>query len=184
MGDLCTPEGVGVQMNLSPESTYVDPRAEVSPDAMVGKGCRIWDWTKVRENVHIGDGVSIGQGCYIDHDVVIGDRCKIQNGVNLYHGVTLGDEVFIGPSVTFTNDRFPRADENRSQTWSTRVHDSASIGANATIVCGVEIGEGAMVGAGSVVIHDVPANTLVVGNPAKVVRLLDEEGSRQTGSKR
>ncbi|MDP7509219.1 MAG: N-acetyltransferase, partial [Acidimicrobiales bacterium] len=84
----------------------------------------------------------------------------------------------------FTNDRFPRADENRSQTWSTRVHDSASIGANVTIVCGVEIGKGAMVGAGSVVIHDVPANTLVVGNPAKVVRLLDEEGSRQTGSKR
>jgi UDP-2-acetamido-3-amino-2,3-dideoxy-glucuronate N-acetyltransferase len=183
LGDLCTPEGVGAQMNSSPEPTYVNPRAEVSPDARVGKGCRIWDWTKIRENVRIGDGVSIGQGCYIDHDVVIGDRCKIQNGVNLYHGVTLGDEVFIGPSVTFTNDRFPRADEDRQQTWPTWVRDNASIGANATIVCGVEIGEGAMVGAGSVVIHDVPANTLVVGNPAEVVRLL-EGGSRQTGSER
>ena len=113
--------------------------------------------------------------------MVIGNRCKIQNGVNVYHGVTIGDEVFVGPSVTFTNDRFPRADMDRSQTWSTRVHDNASIGANATIVCGVEIGEGAMVGAGSVVIDDIPANTLVVGNPARIVRVLGEEDSQETG---
>ena len=173
MGDLCTPEGVGIQMNSSPEPTYVDPRAEVSPDAIVGKGCRIWDWTKVRENVHIGDGVSIGQGCYIDHDVVIGDRCKIQNGVNLYHGVTLGDEVFIGPSVTFTNDLHPNAVGEWTVTPTT-VGNGVSIGASATIVCGVTIGEGAVIGAGSVVIDDVPDRTLVVGNPARFVRLLDD----------
>ena len=173
MGDLCTPEGVGVQMNLSPEPTYVDPRAEVSPDAIVGKGCRIWDWTKVRENVHIGDGVSIGQGCYIDHDVVIGDRCKIQNGVNVYHGVTIGDEVFVGPAVTFTNDLRPRA-VGAWDVTPTRVGDGASIGANATIVCGVEVGPGAFVGAGSVVVNDVPAGALVVGNPARVVRRAED----------
>ncbi|MBT4187536.1 MAG: N-acetyltransferase [Gemmatimonadales bacterium] len=170
-------------MNSSGQPTYIDDRAEVSPGAVIGAGCRIWDWTKIREDVHIGDGVSIGQGCYIDHAVIIGDRCKIQNGVNVYHGVIIGDEVFIGPSVTFTNDRFPRADRERGRSWQTLVHNNASIGANATIVCGVEIGKGAMVGAGSVVVHDVPANTLVVGNPAEVVRLL-EGGSRQTGSER
>ena len=171
-------------MNSRREPTYINERAEVSPEASVGQGCRIWDWTKVREDVQIGDNVSIGQGCYIDHGVVVGSRCKIQNGVNIYSGVTVGDEVFIGPSVTFTNDLFPRADEERSRTWSTRVHDNASIGANATIVCGIEIGEGAMVGAGSVVIRDVPARTLVVGNPAKFVRDLDEEDSWETGTER
>jgi len=168
-------------MNRDSEPTYIDNRAEVSPKAVIGAGCRIWDWTKIREDVRIGDGVSIGQGCYIDHDVAIGDRCKIQNGVNVYHGVVIGTEVFIGPSVTFTNDRFPRADKERGQTWSTRVHDNASIGANATILCGIEIGKGAMVGAGSVVLADVPANTLVVGNPAKIVRNLDEDCHLETG---
>ena len=168
-------------MSSDSEPTYINPRAFVSSEAVVGEGCRIWDWTKIREDTRIGDHVSIGQGCYIDHHVVIGDRCKIQNGVNVYNGVTIGDEVFVGPSVTFTNDRFPRADMDRSQTWSTRVHDNASIGANATIVCGVEIGEGAMVGAGSVVIDDIPANTLVVGNPARIVRVLGEEDSQETG---
>ena len=163
-------------------STYIDPTADVSPDASIGAGCLIWNWTKVRESARIGEGVSIGQDCYSDHGVVIGDRCKIQNGVSVYHGVTIGNKVFIGPSVTFTNDRYPHAAAPRSRTWSTLVGDNASIGANATIVCGVEIGEQAMVGAGSVVVEDVPPRTLVVGNPARILRSLgDEELEGTTG---
>jgi len=158
------------------KSVHVDGSAEVSPDALVGSGTVIWNWTKVRERAQIGSDVSIGQHCYIDHDVEIGDRCKIQNGVNLYHGVSIGKEVFIGPSVTFTNDLHPRA-LGEWEVTTTRVDDGASIGANATIVCGIDIGAGALVGAGSVVIEDVPARTVVVGNPARVVRRLDEESS-------
>jgi len=161
-------------MNLDSEPTYIDDRAEVSPEAVIGDGCKIWDWTKVREDVRIGDGVSIGQGCYIDHGVVIGDQCKIQNSVNIYNGVTIGDEVFIGPAVTFTNDLHPSAVGEWLVT-PTIVGNGASIGANATIVCGVAIGEGAVVGAGSVVIDDVPTRALVVGNPARFVRLLTDQ---------
>jgi|TARA_B100001964_G_scaffold208653_1_gene241472 acetyltransferase-like isoleucine patch superfamily enzyme len=153
-------------------SSYVDPTANVSPDARVGEGTSIWNWTKVRESAEIGAGVSIGQNCYIDNGVVIGERCKIQNGVNIYSGATIGNEVFIGPSVTFTNDLHPNATGEWTVT-PTVIADGASIGANATIVCGVVIGEGALVGAGSVVIDDVPARTLVVGNPARFVRSLD-----------
>ena len=152
---------------------YVDPTANVSAFASVGEGSRIWNWTKVRESACIGDGVSIGQHCYVDHGVVIGERCKIQNGVNIYHGVTIGDEVFIGPSVTFTNDLHPNAVGEWTVTPTT-VGNGVSIGASATIVCGVTIGEGAVIGAGSVVIDDVPDRTLVVGNPARFVRLLDD----------
>ena len=100
--------------------------------------------------------------------MVIGDRCKLQNSVNVFYGVTLGDEVFVGPSVTFTNDLRPSAVGDWDVT-PTQIGNGASIGANATIVCGVEIGELAMVGAGSVVIDDVLPGTLVVGNPARVV---------------
>jgi acetyltransferase-like isoleucine patch superfamily enzyme len=155
-------------------STFFDPTADISPAAFIGEGSRIWNWTKVRESARIGTGVSIGQHCYIDHGVVIGDQCKIQNGVNIYNGVTIGDEVFIGPAVTFTNDLHPRAVGEWSVT-PTIVGNGVSIGANATIVCGVTIGKGAVVGAGSVVIGDVPARTLVVGNPARFVRLLTDQ---------
>jgi acetyltransferase-like isoleucine patch superfamily enzyme len=152
---------------------YLDPTADVSSESLIGDGVKIWNWTKVRESARIGDGVSIGQNCYIDHGVVIGERCKIQNGVNIYHGVTIGDEVFIGPSVTFTNDLHPSAVGEWTVTPTT-VGNGVSIGASATIVCGVTIGEAAVIGAGSVVIDDVPDRTLVVGNPARFVRLLDD----------
>lgn len=156
-------------MSSDPDPTYVDVRAEVSPDAKIGPGCQVWDWTKVREGARIGPGTTIGQGCYVDHGVVIGARCKVQNSVNLYHGVTLGDEVFVGPAVTFTNDLHPRAVGDWEVT-STVVEDGVSIGANSTIVCGVVIGAGAMIGAGSVVLVDVPPGALVVGNPGQIVR--------------
>lgn len=158
---------------------YVDDTAIVASDALVGPGTAIWNWTKVREGARIGASCRIGQGVYIDHDVVIGDRCKIQNGVSVFHGVTIGTAVFVGPGATFTNDRVPRAGGDEDWEVSpTRVEDHASIGANATIICGVTLGEACMVGAGAVVTNDVPAYGLVVGNPARLIDYVDLRGER------
>lgn len=150
------------------DSVMIHPTADVDPDAAVGAGTSIWNWTKVREGATVGHDCSIGQHGYVDTNVVIGDRCKIQNAVNMFDGLSVGSDVFIGPAVTFTNDLHPRA-AGDWQITRTRVEDGASIGANATIVCGVTLGAGSMVGAGAVVIHDVAPGTLVVGNPARPV---------------
>ena len=158
---------------------FVHPTAEVDPAAEIGAGTSIWNWTKVREGACLGRDCRIGQSVYIDHDVVMGDACKIQNCVSIFHGVTLGDHVFVGPSATFTNDRVPRASAGDSwEVVPTQVDDHASIGANATIVCGVVLGRGCMVGAGSVVTADVPPFALVVGNPARIVDYVDLDGTR------
>lgn len=150
------------------ESVTIHPTADVDPDAAVGARTSIWNWTKVREGATVGQDCSIGQHGYVDTNVVIGDRCKIQNAVNMYDGLSIGSDVFIGPAVTFTNDLHPRALGDWEIT-RTLIEDGASIGANATIVCGVTLGTGCMVGAGAVVIHDVAPGVLVVGNPARPV---------------
>ena len=158
-------------------SVFVHPSSDVSPEASIGAGTRIWDWTKVREGARIGTDVTIGQHVYIDCGVSVGDRSKIQNGANVYAGVDVGADVFIGPAVTFTNDLYPRATGD----WrlvSTIVEAGASIGANATIRCGVTLGAGCMVGAGSVVIADVAPGELVVGNPARPVGHVGPDGRR------
>ncbi len=158
---------------------YVHPTAEVDPRAMIGPGTSIWNWTKVREGARVGALCRIGQGVYIDRDVSVGDGCKIQNGVSVYAGVTLGNHVFVGPQATFTHDRVPRAASGDDwEVVPTLVDDHASVGANATIVCGVRLGRACMVGAGAVVTRDVPPNALVVGNPARVVGWVDVDGSR------
>ena len=146
-------------------SVTIHPTADVDQRAVIGAGSTIWNWTKVREGASIGSGVSVGQHVYVDTNVRIGDRCKIQNTVNIFDGVVIGSDVFIGPAATFTNDRHPRA-AGDWQITRTVVEDGASIGANATIVCGVTLGVGCMVGAGAVVTKDVPPGVLVVGNPA------------------
>lgn len=148
---------------------YIHPTAEVSPEARIGAGTKIWNQAQVRENVQIGEGCIISKNVYVDAGVVIGNRVKIQNNVNVYHGVEVEDDVFLGPSMTFTNDRFPRAFNGDFTVGRTLVKRGASIGANATIRCDVTIGEYAMVGSGSVVTHDVPAHALVCGNPARPV---------------
>ena len=135
----------------------------------IGEGTKIWHFVHVREKARIGKNCVIGKSAYIDTEVEIGDNVKIQNFVSVYKGVRIEDEVFIGPSVTFTNDLWPRSlkwDEGKIE--DTVVKRGASIGANATVICGVTIGEHAMVGAGSVVTRDIPAHGLVYGNPAKL----------------
>jgi UDP-2-acetamido-3-amino-2,3-dideoxy-glucuronate N-acetyltransferase len=144
----------------------IHPTAVVEPGAVVGDGSRVWHQSHVRDGARIGAGCTIGFSVYIDAGAVIGDRCKIQNHVSVYRGVTLEDDVFVGPAATFTNDIYPRATSGEWEIMPTLVRRGASIGAHATIVCGVELGEWSMVAAGAVVAHDVPARGLVMGIPA------------------
>jgi len=145
---------------------YVHPTAEVDDSAVIGNGTKIWNQAQVRNNAKIGDGCVISKNAYIDEKVVIGDRVKVQNNVNIYHGVTVEDDVFLGPSMTFTNDMYPRAFSSDWEITETIVKKGASIGANATIRCGVIVGQYATIGSGSVVTKDVKNYALVVGNPA------------------
>ncbi len=156
--------------------TYIHPSAEVSPRATIGEGTKIWNDCQVREDAVIGRHCVLSKGVYIDFGVRIGDNCKIQNGVSIYHGVTIQDGVFCGPHCVFTNDLQPRAINpdgslKGADDWvlsRTLVRRGASIGAHATIVCGIMIGEWAMVGAGAVVTRDVPDYGLIFGNPARL----------------
>jgi len=147
---------------------YVHPTAIVEEDVKIGKNTRIWHFVHVRRGARIGENCNIGKGVYIDKDVEIGNNVKIQNFVSVYHGVKIEDDVFIGPHATFTNDLYPRSFNEDWELVPTLVKRGASIGANATIVCGIVIGEYAMIGAGAVVTKDVPPFGLVYGNPARL----------------
>lgn len=155
---------------------YVHPDAEVEADVQIGAGTRIWRQAQVRTQASIGEFCNIGKGVFIDTHVHVGSRVKIQNHVSLFEGVTVEDGVFIGPHVCFTNDLFPRAITpdgklKGADDWTvtpTLVKYGASIGASSVVVCGVTIGEFALIGAGSVVTRDVPPHALVFGNPARL----------------
>lgn len=157
-------------------SYYVHKTAEVSSHSSIGIGTKVWNNAQVREGAVIGRNCVIAKDVYIDKEVVIGDYCKIQNGVSIYNGVELEDAVFVGPHVVFTNDLYPRALNHDWIVVPTRVAEGASIGANATILCGIKIGRYAMIAAGSVVIDDVNDFSLVAGNPAKEVGKVTESG--------
>ena len=145
------------------------PTAVVDPGATIGPGTRIWHFAHVCAGAVIGRDSVIGQGCYVA-GVTVGDRVRVQNNVSLYDGVTIEDGVFLGPSCVFTNVINPRAEVSRKHEYRpTLVRRGATVGANATIVCGVTIGEHAFVGAGAVVRHDVAPYSLVVGVPARHV---------------
>lgn len=151
------------------QDVFVHPTAEVSRMANLGFGTKVWNHSQIREEAIIGRNCIIGKNVYIDSGVRIGNHVKIQNGVNVYRGVTVEDDVFLGPNMTFTNDLYPRAFNNQWRVTKTVIKKGASIGANATIVCGVCINEYSLVAAGSVVTKDVPPYTLVAGNPARII---------------
>ncbi|AKG38825.1 MAG: acyltransferase [Infirmifilum sp.] len=154
---------------MSQSKYFAHPTAVVEDGAKIGENTRIWHFAHIRSGAIVGSGCNIGKDVYIDSGAVVGDRVKIQNGVSIYRGVVIEDDVFIGPYAVFTNDKYPRAFSTDWQVVPTRIRKGASIGANATIVCGVTIGEYAMVAAGSVVTKDVPPHGLVVGNPARLI---------------
>lgn len=158
--------------------SYLDPSARIDPTAQIGADCKVWINAQIRENAVVGERTVISKDVYIDTNVAIGKRCKIQNGVSIYQGVIVGDDVFIGPMVAFTNDKVPRAFNQNWQVVQTNIHTGVSIGANATILCGITIGEYAMVGAGSVVTKDVEPYTLVIGAPAKPYAKIDKLGNK------
>jgi acetyltransferase-like isoleucine patch superfamily enzyme len=160
------------------ESIYIHPSSVVDAGAEIGEGTKIWVNVQVREDVRIGRGCILSKDVYIDRGVRIGDGCKIQNGVSVYSGVTIEDEVFVGPNACFTNDKVPRANNADWTISPTLIRRGASIGANATIVCGIVVGDYAMIAAGSVVTKDVEPYALVMGNPARCVAYVDEAGQR------
>ena len=146
----------------------VHETAVIDTDAKIGEGTRVWHWTHICSGAEIGENCVIGQNVFVGGKVKIGSGCKVQNNVSVYDGVVLQDDVFVGPSVVFTNVINPRAFiEKKNEFKETIVEKGATIGANATIVCGVRIGKYAMVAAGAVVTRDVPDYTLVKGVPAK-----------------
>jgi len=161
---------------MKPDLSYIHPTADVSAEAVVGPGTRVWHQAQVRERSCLGANCIVGKGAYVDFDVTIGDNVKIQNGVYVYHGVTVEDGVFLGPGVILTNDKLPRAINpdgslKADADWEVApilIQRGASIGAGAVVLPGVTVGEFAMVGAGAVVTRDVPAHGLVYGNPARV----------------
>ena len=157
------------------ESSYVDNNVEI------GEGTKIWHFSHVQSGSIIGNNCSIGQNVNIGNNVIIGNSVKIQNNVSVYEGVELEDYVFCGPSMVFTNIKLPRSEFPQRGTehyLRTLIKKSATIGANATIVCGVTIGEYALIGSGAVVTKDVPPFALVVGNPGRVAGKVDKKGNR------
>ena len=158
---------------------FVHETAIVDDGCNISKGTKIWHFSHIMSNCTIGENCNIGQNCVISPEVVLGKNVKIQNNVSIYTGVTCEDDVFLGPSMVFTNITNPRSGVNRrGQYTETIVRKGASIGANATIVCGHDIGKFAFIGAGAVVTKEVHAHALVVGNPAKQLGWMSEFGHR------
>ena len=154
--------------------SYVDKTAIIDDGAQIGLNCKIWHFTHIMSSAKIGDNCSIGQNCFVGENVLIGSNVKIQNNVSVYEGVEIEDDVFLGPSVVFTNVKFPRSKKPVNKNYlKTKILYGASIGANSTIVCGITVAKNVLVGAGSVVTKDLlEEGGLYFGNPARFIRYL------------
>lgn len=158
---------------------FAHPTAVIDEGCDIGNGTKIWHFTHIMSNCKIGENCNFGQNVVVSPGVVLGNNVKVQNNVSIYTGVICEDDVFLGPSMVFTNVINPRSAVNRRNEYAkTVVHKGASIGANATIVCGNDIGQFAFIGAGAVVTREVPAYALVVGNPARQTGWMSEYGHR------
>lgn len=155
--------------------SFIHPLADVHSSTAIGDGSRIWQFVVVLPSAMIGQDANICSHCLVENDVVIGDRVTVKSGVQLWDGLRVGDDVFIGPNVSFANDRFPRSKKTPEKFLQTIVESGASIGAGATILPGITVGSNAMVAAGAVVTRSVPSNAIVVGNPAKIVGYVDAD---------
>lgn len=153
--------------------SFIHPLADVA-ESQIGQGTRVWQFVVVLKGAKIGADCNICAHTLIEGNVVIGDRVTVKSGVQIWDGSVIGDDVFIGPNATFSNDLHPRSKQYPTKFSGVTIHNGASIGANATLLPGITVGEKAMVGAGAVVTKDVPAQAVVVGNPAKIVRYLDD----------
>ena len=158
---------------------YAHPTAVIDEGCKIGTGTRIWHFSHIMPGCIIGEGCNIGQNVVVSPDVTLGRNVKVQNNVSIYTGVICEDDVFLGPSMVFTNVINPRSAVNRKNEYArTFVRKGATIGANATIVCGIEIGEFSFIGAGAVVTKSVPAYALVMGNPARQTGWMSENGQK------
>ncbi len=158
---------------------FAHETAIVDQGCQIGEGTKIWHFSHIMPNCEIGERCNIGQNVVVSPGVKLGNNVKVQNNVSIYTGVVCEDDVFLGPSMVFTNVTNPRSAVNRREQYAeTKVGKGASIGANATIVCGHDIGEFAFIGAGSVVTKTIPAFALVVGNPARQIGWMSEYGHR------
>ena len=149
----------------------------------IGKGTRIWAFAHILPGAKIGEDCNICDNVFIENDVTLGDRVTVKCGVQLWDGIELENDVFVGPNATFSNDRFPRSKQYPERFEKILIKEGASIGANATLLPGIIVGKNAMVGAGAVVTHNVPANAIVVGNPARIIGYADTASNQKTDRK-
>lgn len=157
----------------------IHPTSEVKT-SLIGAGTKVWQFCVVLDGAVIGRDCNINAHVFIENRVIIGDRVTVKSGVQIWDGISIGDDVFIGPNVTFTNDPTPRSKKYLQTLPQTRIENGASLGANATVLPGLNIGQFAMVGAGAVVTRDVPAHALVIGNPARIAGWVNSDGTKMS----
>jgi len=164
---------------MSEGNYFVHPTAIVHPEACIGAGTKIWHFSHIMKGARVGERCIFGQNCHVANDVVIGNNVKVQNNVSIYTGTIIEDDVFLGPSCVLTNVTNPRSQVNRHALYEkTIIHRGATIGANATIVCGVELGRYCFIGAGAVVTKNVPDYALITGNPGRRAGWMSRHGHR------